>query len=317
MIIMIDKYFKDNTFTKKVGLIFIILFVLVSLIYTTVYYKNLERKGNFNLYKDIPYADIKGYEITDTSLDIYTPKTQSLDKLPVMVFIHGGAWTKFFGSKNDRHRFLQKGVFLTNNNFILININYRLSPSVSFPEPVRDASKAVKWVYDNIEDYGGDKNQIYLQGHSAGAQIVSLLVTNEEFLEENYLGLENIKAACLLEGVGYNLLVAKDQELDGKLIDFYYNMPFGDDNALIKASSINYIIPNKNIPPIILFAVEKSLFRIGKTEANEFYKKLIKNNYISEYYVIPDKGHSSLNRDFGTKDDLTTKLTMDFIDRFK
>jgi len=305
--------FKKNKILFLIILIIIIL-EITSVVYTIYFYKNLKNNGNYKLYKDIVYDNNKS--IIDkqyVSLDIYTPKVEIAKKLPVMIFVHGGAWARMFGGKDNRDRYIVRGRYYTDNNFILVNVNYRCDPSVKYPIPVYDVAKSISWVYNNISKYGGDNNKLFIQGHSAGAQIVSLIITDEIFLNKYNLNLNNIKGAILLEGIGYNLLLAKQEGLDNKILSLYYKLPFGDENELKKASSINYIIPGKQIPPTILFSVDDSLFRIGKQEARDFYNMLLKNGYKAEYYNIPDRGHMSLNSNFGEKDDLATNLASKFI----
>lgn len=298
----------------------IIIFILFSLVYTSIYYRNIEKHSNFELFKDIVYAEFEGFDPYYTSLDIYTPKQFTKDSnYPVVIFVHGGAWTETIGSKNDRHRYILRGKYFTDRDYIIVNVNYRLSPKVKFPTHVRDVSKSISWVYENISNYGGNKDEIYLFGHSAGGQIVSLISTNEDYLLENDLSLENIKGSILLEGVGYDLLLARNLGLDSKLIDKYYTLvSFGDsDSVLEKASSINYIKDNKKIPPTLLINAERTIFRVSRIEAKSFYKKLILNNIYSEYYIIENRNHTTLNKEFGSENDPTAEVVIRFLEKIR
>lgn len=313
------KNIKDFLTRYKYFLFFfvILLISLTSIVSSNLYYYNLEKKTNFTLYKDIPYTQDNNidYSITDTSLDIYVPKDVLKDKkLPVIIFIHGGAWTNFFGDKSDRENYLLKGKYFTDNNFILVNVNYRVFPEYKFPIYVQDVSNSIKWVYENIEYYNGDKDLIFLKGHSAGAQIASLVSTDERYLKENNLDLSVIKGVILLEGVGYDLLKSQEYGIDSQLVNRYLMFPFGEDvNILKEASAINYVKENKNIPPMIIFGAENSILRIAKIEALDFYLKLIDSDVYAEYYIAPLKNHSTLNRYFGEEDDFTTLKTKDFL----
>ena len=51
--------------------------------------------------------------------------------------------------------------------------NYRLSPGVMHPAHVQDAAAATAWVYNNIAEFGGDPQNIYVSGHSAGAYLAA------------------------------------------------------------------------------------------------------------------------------------------------
>lgn len=113
---------------------------------------------------------------------------------PVMVCIHGGGWA--LGDKNNFEDYKPK--FFNELGMIFVNINYRLcrpfsttndniyadwnANRVKFPVPVEDCANALKWIQDNISDYGGDPTNINLIGHSAGAHLALLLSTNTDYI---------------------------------------------------------------------------------------------------------------------------------------
>lgn len=100
-------------------------------------------------------------------------------KLPVLIFIHGGSFVK--GTADD----INHGPdFLVEQEIILITISYRLgvlgfmslgTPEYSGNMGLKDQQIALKWIYDNIESFGGDKTQITLSGHSAGIFAIEFL----------------------------------------------------------------------------------------------------------------------------------------------
>ncbi|MGL5014251.1 MAG: alpha/beta hydrolase [Bacteroidales bacterium] len=128
---------------------------------------------------------------TETLGDAYKDKMCRLDvsylrnkvDLPVVVIFHGGGL--FSGEKSIPAK-------LTLSNIIIVSANYRLSPQVTSPEYVKDAASVVKWVYENIENYGGDKSKIYISGESAGAYLAALVA-----LDKSYLLEQSINADCL------------------------------------------------------------------------------------------------------------------------
>lgn len=112
-------------------------------------------------------------------LDVYWPKSRH-KKSPVKVFYYGGSWVK--GSKNDyafvANRFVQHG-------YIVVIPDYVKYPEAVYPAFVEDAAEVTHWLDQNIDIIGGDREQIHLVGHSAGAHIAAMLIANEQFLE-NY-----------------------------------------------------------------------------------------------------------------------------------
>lgn len=93
-------------------------------------------------------------------------------KLPVFFFIYGGGFSEGTGD-NDLHG----PDFFMEQDVILVTFNYRLGVFgfMSLGDDVysgnmglKDQHLALKWTHDNIESFGGDKNQITIGGHSAG-----------------------------------------------------------------------------------------------------------------------------------------------------
>lgn len=112
----------------------------------------------------------------DLRLDVYTPVESQ--KAPVVVFFYGGRWTS--GTKEE-YEFV--GGALAAKGYVAVLPDYRLYPQVRFPVFVEDGARTVKWVRDNIGQYGGDPDKLFLMGHSAGAHIAALLALDERYLK--------------------------------------------------------------------------------------------------------------------------------------
>lgn len=102
--------------------------------------------------------------------------------LPVMVFIHGGAFVN--GTANDP---LFDGAKLAQAGLIIVNVNYRLGALGWFSHPtlsegssgnygLMDQIAALHWVHDNIAAFAGDPNNVTLFGSDAGATSIALLM---------------------------------------------------------------------------------------------------------------------------------------------
>ncbi|CAO0796579.1 unnamed protein product [Mucor circinelloides] len=106
-------------------------------------------------------------------LDIFSQESPSANGAglrPVLVHIHGGAWR--MGSKNTFYPF-QK-LIISENNWITVNIGYRLAPKNAYPTHLMDVKRAIRWLKQNISSFGGDPNFIVLSGDSAGAHLASM-----------------------------------------------------------------------------------------------------------------------------------------------
>ncbi len=135
--------------------------------------KALQKKGGRGQSEDCLY------------LNVWTPRERSGEKLPVMVWIHGGGFTQGSG-----HEAGYDGTQLATRGVVLVTINYRLGafgflshPLLSAESPygssgnyaVLDQIAALKWVRDNISGFGGDPNKVTIFGESAGGTSVYLL----------------------------------------------------------------------------------------------------------------------------------------------
>ncbi|OBZ84258.1 Carboxylesterase NlhH, partial [Choanephora cucurbitarum] len=102
-------------------------------------------------------------------LDVYTYGEKSKAR-PVLMLIHGGAWR--IGSKNTLYP--HEKILLTENNWVVVNINYRLAPVNAYPTHLCDVKRAIRWVKQNIASFGGNPDFIVLSGDSAGGHLSAM-----------------------------------------------------------------------------------------------------------------------------------------------
>lgn len=100
-------------------------------------------------------------------LDVYTPK-ETARPLPVIVSVHGGGY--FYGCKETYQYYCMD---LARRGFGVVNFNYRLAPEYRFPAPLADLNAVLRWVCERGAEFGLDRNNLFLVGDSAGAQIAS------------------------------------------------------------------------------------------------------------------------------------------------
>ncbi|MGD1840940.1 MAG: carboxylesterase family protein [Thermonemataceae bacterium] len=172
----------------------------------------------------IAYNQIDGVDPNRLSLDIYYNSRTAIKK-PVVIWVHGGGWRT-----GDKQNKIDDKVSLCRSlNYLLVSVNYRLSPSpvepnnpnrIKYPTHNNDVADAIKWVYDNIDQYGGNPDKIALMGHSAGGHLVSLTGTNERFLSDRGLRFANIKGVASIDSDGYDVL-AKVQENNSLYINAF------------------------------------------------------------------------------------------------
>ena len=121
-------------------------------------------------------------------LNVWTPTDANEANLPVMVWIHGGAFIMGSGSSPGYN-----GASLANRGAVVVTINYRLGifgffahPALSAESPnnvsgnqgLYDQIAALQWVQDNIANFGGDPSNVTIFGESAGSMSVCYLVSS-------------------------------------------------------------------------------------------------------------------------------------------
>ncbi len=183
------------------------------------------------------------------TLDVYIPTTMLEGPRPIVVFFYGGAWQR--GEKED-YRFV--GESFASKGYVTVVANYRLYPEVSFPGFVQDAALAVKYVRAHAYEFGGDRENLYVTGHSAGAYNALMLAVDPRYLAAVGGDETWIRGAIGLSGP-YNFLplkepkdLAEERKERLKNIDTIFNTA-----ALEETQPLLCVKDDStNIPPVFL-----------------------------------------------------------------
>jgi acetyl esterase/lipase len=100
------------------------------------------------------------------TLDVYQRRDRPTG-VPVVVHFHGGGFSS--GDKGREARPLIG--YLVSRGMVCASANYRLRPYVGYKEQLADALAVIEWVRSHAQEYGGDPDQIFLVGSSAGAYL--------------------------------------------------------------------------------------------------------------------------------------------------
>ncbi len=150
-------------------------------------------------------------------LNIWTPAEHAEEKLPVLFWIHGGAFNHGYGHEIefDGEAYCKRGV-------ILVTINYRLGiwGFLSHPEinggianlGIRDQICALDWVYENIAGFGGNPEKITAAGQSAGGYSVEALLVSE-LTRGKIAGAVMQSGGCI--NPGFRGCITKEQAWEG------------------------------------------------------------------------------------------------------
>lgn len=117
-------------------------------------------------YRNLEYAKVDGN--LSLLLDLYVPKSDK--PLPLVVWIHGGAWQ--MGNKDNC-----PAMAMTRHGYAAASIDYRLCQQAVFPAQIHDCKGAIRFLRANAAKFNLDPNRIGVWGASAGGHLAALLGT--------------------------------------------------------------------------------------------------------------------------------------------
>lgn len=151
-----------------------------------------ETEKELRVVQDVQYGSMSRERLD--VLPSLTPRSKTL------VFIHGGYWQML-----DKSMFTFIANAFYSYGVTIVLITYPMAPEVSIDQIVLSSTKAIKWVYEHISLYKGDRDQIYVAGHSAGGHLAAMLMTINWRLNNPNLPADVIKGACVISGL-FNLV---------------------------------------------------------------------------------------------------------------
>ena len=260
--------------------------------------------------RDIVYDRAVGADLKRQSLDVLS--VTKARQCPVMIWVHGGSWVA-----GDKANVRTLPEVLGSQGFILVSINYRFPPAVNFDGQSHDVAAAIAWVYRHIAEYGGDPQNIFLIGHSAGAHLISLVATDPTYLTGQDLTLSVLRGVVSLEGdYDLRLLAAGTPP---RVPDLYI-APFTQDPAnWWKASPLAYVKRGSGIAPFVL-AYSGGARPIPtpsprrKKDAEVFIAALTAAGIEADLVGLPSKSHTEIAAEFGAPGDPIAAKVFPFLE---
>lgn len=203
-------------------------------------------------------------------LDVYYPNSTN-SPLPVIIDIHGGGW--MYGKKHINKYYCMK---LSERGYVVVNINYSLVPDVNVEAQLNECQNALLWVKNNISNYFGNTEKIFLTGDSAGgflAAYSSLLNSSPELCKLFGTTGANIKLNAVA-------LTSPACFLEPKNLFDFHNKAVLKNSNLKEYMNIDKVLSKGNIPPC--FIVTSSGDVITKSASQKLYKLLEDNRVKTE-----------------------------------
>lgn len=233
----------------------IIACVLVACCALLCYGQNQETTESYRTQKDVSYlhpGEADSYKLERCKLDIHYPTEKK--GFATLVWFHGG------GLETGEKHFPKE---LMNQGYAVVAVNYRLSPRAQNPAYTEDAAEAVAWTFEHIEEYGGDRNKIYIAGHSAGGYLCLMLSLDKNYLAKWNIDADKLAGVFPISGqttTHYTIRKERGLPSDVPIIDRY-----APSNNIRKGAS-----------PMVLITGDKDLEMLARYEENAHLYALLK-----------------------------------------
>jgi len=229
------------------------------------------------------------------ALDLWT--VRGAKPAPLVLFVHGGGWKR--GSKDTAGSRTLPG-HLTAQGYAFASINYRLVPDATVEQQAADVAAALAHLLERADKFGIDRSRVVLTGHSAGAQLVALVGTDEQYLRAAGLSFADIDGVMPNDGAAYDVPTQMQQA--GRFMAHTYEQAFGTDVARQKALSPTLHAAAPNAPAFLLLHVQRE---DGVAQANALAAALKRSGTrveIGSFEGEGLRGHAEINRRLGEPD---------------
>jgi len=244
------------------------------------------------MYSNIAYANDT---LKKHRLDIYLPPNAT--KLPLVVWIHGGAWMM-----NDKYAdmsYMRNTVkAFSDSGYALASIDYRFSTDAVFPAQIQDCNQAVEYLYQHADEYKIDNKRIALIGFSAGGHLASLMaLSNNNDVKEFYPAGQktHFTIKCVLDFYGPSDLIMLATNPDTAINNMRNPvsillgaMAVDRPDLAKKASPVTYI--DKNDPPFLIVQGEKDE-SVPNTESKILSSWLTLAGVKNKLIIVPGAPH--------------------------
>ena len=212
---------------------------------------------DYNLISDLNYysseiSKADSYISERCELDLYYPSEKK--NFPTIIFFHGG------GLKNGE-KFIPE--YLKEKGVAVVTPNYRLHPKVKAPKYIEDAAASIAWVFNNIENYGGNKSLIFVSGSSAGGYLTSMIGLDKRYLLKYDIDANDIAGLIPLTGHAITHFTVRDE------------MGISGTQPIIDKFAPLYHV-RKDAPPILLITGNRELEMLGRYEENAYLMRMLK-----------------------------------------
>ena len=221
-------------------------------------------------------------------LDLYLPTIEAKKPLPVVMWIHGGGWSK--GSKENCPL-----IWLAAEGYAVASIEYRLVPEATWPTQIDDCRVALRWLRTNAVKFNLDPERIAASGGSAGGHLAALLGTADAPKQENVSS--RVQAVAEWYGPSDLLAMPNNQpapdKTDADLAKTNGARMLGgivkDRPEIAKQASAIFHV-SKDDPPFLIIHGDKDP-QVPLAQSEKLHAQLKETGVPSTLHIVKDGGH--------------------------
>ncbi len=234
--------------------------------------------------ENVEYGSLNGQKLL---LDVYQPGGKLDHPRPAVILIHGGGWIGF-----DKSTMQRMGQFLARAGFVAFSVDYRLFHGTEnrWPAQLDDVQRSVRWVRANAAKYNVDPSHIGAFGHSAGAQLASLLgMLDTRDNSDPALAKYSSRVQAVVDVSGpTDFTVDNDKDGDA-FLEAFLGADFAHHPDVWRDASPVFHVSKSNAPFLIVHGTQDTDIPIS--QAQELFDKLHEANVQVELVKIED-GHT-------------------------
>lgn len=202
---------------------------------------------------------------------------------PVLVFLHGGAWTR--GDKSNESLLAPA---LVAAGAAVVAVNFSLAPGASLDAIADQCRRAVAWVHGHAAELNADAGRLIVAGHSSGAHLTAMMLVTDWTAQG--LPADTIKGCVMTCGM-YELTPIRLSHRNS-----YLNL---DDAAVTRLSPVRHLRPG--LPPVALFYGSGELAEFRR-HGRDFAQALADGGHQVIEGDLPGLHHFTMSRELGIPD---------------
>jgi acetyl esterase/lipase len=223
-------------------------------------------------------------------IDVYLPSRA--EAAPVVFMVHGGAW--MIGDKSYSNVVANKINRWVTQGFVLVSVNYRMSPQADPVEQANDVARALAFAQTKAKGWGADPARFVLMGHSAGAHLVSLLAADPAIAAKQ--GARPWLGTVALDSAAFDV----QRIMEARHYRFYDRV-FKDDPAYWRSASPTYRLASAGAPMMLVCSTRRE---VACEQARGFAEKATSLGRKISVYPI-DATHREINQNLGLPGEYT------------